>query len=327
MENYSIDQVAAILDVSNSVVLQWINKGWLKATQKSDRNKSPFVIKAHDLDRFKMSNHYKGKSKDIISNYPFGRTPILENCYPVNLALEALDYNEDSSDEFPSVDIWEIDFKKFKELIGSLNDREQRVVSMRFQFGMTLDEVGAALNVTRERVRQIQNVAIRKLKIKDCFVVPRALYSELKRKYEGLEIRMNEIMENEKFQECLEVAKEEDPVRFYSTKIEELNLNVRPFNCLKRAGIHTIGDIIAFDKYQSSPVEDVQFKYDNWLDIRNLGKKSLLEISDKIYEFCGYRLRYYDKEHGYYSDYIPVSCVPQFMDLWNLDSYNKTGGQ
>lgn len=52
--------------------------------------------------------------------------------------------------------------------LGELKPKEQRVVRMRFGIGiqdaMTLEEIGTRLDVTRERVRQIEAAALRKLK-------------------------------------------------------------------------------------------------------------------------------------------------------------------
>ena len=53
--------------------------------------------------------------------------------------------------------------------------------------------------------------------------------------------------------------------------LEELDLSVRPYNCLKRAGINTVGDLIS-----KTEVEVMR--------VRNLGKKSLDEIHDKVAE-------------------------------------------
>jgi RNA polymerase primary sigma factor len=54
------------------------------------------------------------------------------------------------------------------QLLGELKLNEQRVVRMRFGIGghdqMTLEQIGAQLDVTRERVRQIETAALRKLK-------------------------------------------------------------------------------------------------------------------------------------------------------------------
>lgn len=54
------------------------------------------------------------------------------------------------------------------DVIGTLSDREREVIELRFGLvdaqSRTLDEVAKVLNVTRERVRQIEQSAIRKLK-------------------------------------------------------------------------------------------------------------------------------------------------------------------
>ncbi len=52
--------------------------------------------------------------------------------------------------------------------------------------------------------------------------------------------------------------------------IEELDLSVRSFNCLKRAGIDTVGDL-------TSRTEEDMIK------VRNLGKKSLEEVIQKLH--------------------------------------------
>ena len=52
--------------------------------------------------------------------------------------------------------------------LAALTPREERVLRMRFGIGMntdhTLEEVGQQFNVTRERIRQIEAKALRKLK-------------------------------------------------------------------------------------------------------------------------------------------------------------------
>ena len=59
--------------------------------------------------------------------------------------------------------------------------------------------------------------------------------------------------------------------------IEELDLSVRSFNCLKRAGINTVEDLI-------SKTEDEMMK------VRNLGRKSLEEVMQKL-ESLNFSLR------------------------------------
>lgn len=56
-----------------------------------------------------------------------------------------------------------------------------------------------------------------------------------------------------------------------STGVDQLTLSQRSYNCLKRSGIDTVGDIISRTETEI-------------LKIRNLGKKSFEEIRDKIAE-------------------------------------------
>src|SRR5439155_1220832 len=55
-----------------------------------------------------------------------------------------------------------------KDLLTVLDERELRILTLRFGLDgkreLTLEEVGRKFRVTRERIRQLQNIALRKLK-------------------------------------------------------------------------------------------------------------------------------------------------------------------
>ena len=59
----------------------------------------------------------------------------------------------------------------FSSFLSILNEKEKKVISLRYGIGqeneerMTLEEVGAVLNLTRERIRQIEQKSLKKLKI------------------------------------------------------------------------------------------------------------------------------------------------------------------
>jgi RNA polymerase primary sigma factor len=79
------------------------------------------------------------------------------------------DFIEDKSAENPSVMTGANLLKeKLDQVLGTLNERERRIVEMRFGlvdgYGRTLEELGKHYQVTRERIRQIEAKALRKLR-------------------------------------------------------------------------------------------------------------------------------------------------------------------
>lgn len=77
-----------------------------------------------------------------------------------------------------------------------------------------------------------------------------------------------------------------------SLPIEDLNLTVRSYNCLKREGIHTVGELVARSE------QDL-------LDIRNFGTKSIVEVKMTLHNL-GLALR--DSSPGF----DPLSAIEQY---------------
>lgn len=69
--------------------------------------------------------------------------------------------------------------------------------------------------------------------------------------------------------EIMVEKEEEERDKILDMSIEELDLSVRSYNCLKRAGINTVGELI------TKTEEDM-------MKVRNLGKKSLEEVDEKL---------------------------------------------
>ncbi len=76
--------------------------------------------------------------------------------------------------------------------------------------------------------------------------------------------------ETQKDMPIFEEIEEEDDKQEYPT-IEELELSVRAYNCLKREGVDTVEKLLEYTE-------------DELLDIRNFGQKSIQEVKDKIKE-------------------------------------------
>jgi DNA-directed RNA polymerase subunit alpha len=71
--------------------------------------------------------------------------------------------------------------------------------------------------------------------------------------------------------EIMVEKEEEDKEKVLEMTIEELDLSVRSYNCLKRAGINTVNELT------NKSEEDM-------MKVRNLGKKSLEEVQHKLVE-------------------------------------------
>ena len=69
--------------------------------------------------------------------------------------------------------------------------------------------------------------------------------------------------------EVMVETKEDETEKVLETTVEEMDLSVRSYNCLKRAGIDTVEQLVEYTEGQL-------------LKVRNLGKKSLAEIKEKL---------------------------------------------
>lgn len=182
--------------------------------------------------------------------------------------------------------------------LRTLSEREQTVIGLRYEKEMTLQQTGKELNVTQERIRQIQAKALRKLKnpIRTNYILYGEQGNLRKKDLDERELRLesrekqlieiekrlgfkhNEINETE-----IEHVAYDEPRKSkfgkngltYSDAFLDMNLSVRSFNCLARSGFLTVDDVI-------KAVRDGSI-----IRIRNLGKKSIDEIIDRVMEVTG----------------------------------------
>jgi DNA-directed RNA polymerase subunit alpha len=83
----------------------------------------------------------------------------------------------------------------------------------------------------------------------------------------------------------------------YNMPIEELNLSVRAYNCLKRSGLMTVGAVLEKSE-------------DELLSLRNFGRKSYDELRDKLAELGLLPPREPDDYEGYDEEGEPVGRGP-----------------
>ncbi|HEY8436948.1 MAG TPA: DNA-directed RNA polymerase subunit alpha [Haloplasmataceae bacterium] len=80
-----------------------------------------------------------------------------------------------------------------------------------------------------------------------------------------------ELNDKAKLAEFMVESEEDTKNKILEMNIEELDLSVRSYNCLKRAGINTVQELV------NQTEEDL-------MKVRNLGRKSLKEVKDKLAE-------------------------------------------
>ena len=80
-----------------------------------------------------------------------------------------------------------------------------------------------------------------------------------------------DLSESAKIAEVMVEKEDSESEKILEMSIDELELSVRSYNCLKRAGINTVQELI------NKTPEDM-------MKVRNLGRKSLEEVQGKIKE-------------------------------------------
>lgn len=188
--------------------------------------------------------------------------------YPVNL-IKALNFDFTEVEEHFE--------ERLQKLIddGVLTEREKVVLFAIFKDNKTLEETGKRFGVTRERVRQVQIRALKKLmRRKNYFEVGEYAYKEELAKKEYLSY-LEEKHKEWDYEEAKEFVKnyeskhKQEIAMKAQIGIEDLDLSVRSYNCLRRADIRYLSDLL------SKSIEDL-------MKIRNMGRKSLKEIIDKL---------------------------------------------
>lgn len=169
-------------------------------------------------------------------------------------------------------------------LLAEFSDRQRQIIAMRYEQGISYEKIADVFCVTGERVRQLEEKTLRFLRapkriaflqkgiagyISDCktLAAQNAMNEQMDVAIQTLNIitdRLSTITGDEKIGELEKIAMNTR----LETPIEDLDLSVRSYNCLKRANVRTVGAILKCD-------------LDN---VRNLGKKSILEIERKLTE-------------------------------------------
>jgi len=241
-------------------------RGWSKAELARRTGYSQMTVGKHTLDKgksmcletaVKYAEVLGCKLDDLVSNaidpLKFECKTDIVNLYPYNVAVDAVwfDFDGPLSDEVRQETAYTVFVPGLFQAISELSEREQLVLNRRYEHGFTRDDMAAEFNVTRERIRQIEHKALRKL---------RAL-----RNYWDVECIKQEVAAQARRQIGNYNA-------FGNMPISNLGLSVRAYNCLRRSGIDTLGKLS-------------EMTYDDFIKTRNLGRHSLEEILEKAHAY------------------------------------------
>ena len=240
------------------------------------------------------------------------------NEYPENICRDL----KITIDNYPDLydDIVESFDKRFNEL-NIYTNREMMIFNLRYKNYYTLGQIANEIGISTERVRQILAKAVRKLMKPNVFnrlvehetklemlnaEETSRIRSELKKEM-SLEVAMDIVAEKfgfeskEALEECLN-----NGGRFGNDKldmtIDELDLTVRSYNCLKRRRVNTVGEL-------------VEYTLEDLMGFRNMGRKSIREVVEKVHNLGlsfkdeVYKIKKEEKEDEY-ADYIRSNDHP-----------------
>ena len=229
----------------------------------------------------RMRESYEIYLKEIRGKQYMDKKPVYLAPWPYNLLDEIFHPYEKE----PPEDIED----RVNKALESLAPREAQAILAYYKDEGTLEDVAKKFSVTRERIRQIIMKGVRKLrhpsrlKIIEYSDEELALKREIASEKAELEETLAEL--REKVQKLRAAGADvsvpgnvEEELNMNGVPVEEITLedlevSVRTFNCLKRANVNTVGDIEELIKAKGTF---------GLLRVRNLGRKSVDEIFFKL---------------------------------------------
>ncbi|MBL7132251.1 MAG: hypothetical protein ISS45_12780 [Candidatus Omnitrophica bacterium] len=165
-----------------------------------------------------------------------------------------------------------------EDVLSTFPRKESLIIENRYLFlnrKQTLEELGKILRVTRERVRQIEQGAIKRLSHPTRQKIIREKLSKLI--FKGTTVADSSLTgEIDKLQIELNQLKQKltggSPQEISNLPMTEVELSVRANNCLRDANIKTIGELV--NKTESE-----------LLSFKNLGEKTLWELREILHSF------------------------------------------
>lgn len=288
-------QIAEITGMSLATANQW-RQGYLQPSLRAAMLLADFFAVPMD---YLVGRCDLETAKEIEQNYAFHFKQLRTDAFELYLKtghktneydceiIATYPYNmlEDLFGEPWTAELNPLQENGLKKALSTLTDREKNFLFLYYNDELNLEAIGGRFGLTRERVRQIVHKALRKMRhpararlIKEGYdehspekflaarekdIFARIEDLEAKKKYvDELERKLNGRMAE------LGRDPEQLDIKRTSITLDDMGLSVRSYNCLLRAGIRTLQDILDYPGDYSR--------------IRNLGKKCLEEIRETV---------------------------------------------
>lgn len=210
---------------------------------------------------------------NLLRVYPYNLIPIINGENDKNYLATDSNEGHEEQRECYSLEILE------DTMANCLTERENKVLQMRYEWRMPLEEVGTEFGVTKERIRQIEAKAIRKLRFQyrkgSILCVSKAELRKAQNEAERYKEKAERLQaELDKVRNIAPEQREEADKKgvLLEEPIDILDLSVRSYHCCLRAGVNTLGDLCGKT-------------YSEMKRVRNMGKTSLKEIENKMHEY------------------------------------------
>lgn len=156
----------------------------------------------------------------------------------------------------------------YLSLVDMLGEDEEvthrmKTILQSLLMGDTFEEIGEYLGLTRERVRQLAEKAIRKAAHLIDLRTLKEENARLKQENETIRTQIRPLLS------LVDDGKTDDVYALLVTPVNDLELSVRTLNCLKNFNLKTVGDIARMNK-------------STFMRIRNMGRKTITEVEDYL---------------------------------------------
>lgn len=242
-----------------------------------DYNKTFMQLRKAPYESYILSKSWK--SDYLIEPYNDSRNLKYESPWPYNLIDKihgkSIEYKLDPDHE-----------RGLNKAISCLNEKEQKVIHLYFEDGLTLRKVGEQLGVSSERIRQLLAKAVRRLRNPHFYQyikygeygsnvafdlkIAEANLKTLEKAIDEKQTELDELTD-----EVSEIKSTLSPVcsnRGCEWDINNLDLSVRSYNCLRRANCDTVEDVVQL------------FKAGKARHMQNFGVKSCKEVLKMLSE-------------------------------------------